>query len=239
MIVIEIGNAKISVYTFPFIEVAIMKFLAILAFGLCLSPILGCQNTTVSQKETSSETTSEAKNIVRQIVEASCGECQFGMNGNGCDLAVRIDGDSYYVDGALLDDHGDAHGNDGMCNCVRMAMVTGEIKNGRFISTSFELLPFDGAQQKAAKKERLKKSRLGAAFGMTSEGLVIANLLDGSPAGEAGLKIDDRIIRLNGQPVADLDPEAIRAIFADAATVDFSITRDGEAVEISVQLLDK
>jgi hypothetical protein len=33
-----------------------------------------------------------------QIVEASCGQCQFGMEGHGCELAVRIDGKSYFVD---------------------------------------------------------------------------------------------------------------------------------------------
>jgi hypothetical protein len=32
-----------------------------------------------------------------QIVEASCGQCQFGMKENGCDLAVRIEGKSYFV----------------------------------------------------------------------------------------------------------------------------------------------
>jgi hypothetical protein len=25
-----------------------------------------------------------------QIVEVSCGECQFGMKGKGCDIAIRI-----------------------------------------------------------------------------------------------------------------------------------------------------
>jgi hypothetical protein len=34
-----------------------------------------------------------------QIVEASCGQCQFGMEGHGCELAVRIDGKPYFVDG--------------------------------------------------------------------------------------------------------------------------------------------
>jgi hypothetical protein len=36
-----------------------------------------------------------------QIVEASCGQCQFGMEGHGCELAVRIDGKPYFVDGTL------------------------------------------------------------------------------------------------------------------------------------------
>ena len=32
-------------------------------------------------------------------VEASCGECNFGLPGNNCDLAVKIDGKAYFVDG--------------------------------------------------------------------------------------------------------------------------------------------
>ena len=43
------------------------------------------------------------------IVETACGECQFGMKGKSCDLAVRIDGKSYFVDGTTIDEHGDAH----------------------------------------------------------------------------------------------------------------------------------
>jgi hypothetical protein len=53
-----------------------------------------------------------------QIVEASCGQCQFGMEGHGCELAVRIDGKPYFVDGTLSI-HGDAHANDGFCTAIR------------------------------------------------------------------------------------------------------------------------
>lgn len=74
------------------------------------------------------------------IVEASCGECQFGMKGKSCDLAVRIDGKSYFVDGTKIDQHGDAHGKDGFCNAVRKASVTGEIVGNRFKATSFALI---------------------------------------------------------------------------------------------------
>jgi len=76
-----------------------------------------------------------------KIVEVSCGLCQFGMKANGCDLAVRIDGKTYFVDGTKIDEHGDAHAEDGLCNMVRKAEVVGEIKNNRFVVTSFKLLP--------------------------------------------------------------------------------------------------
>ncbi len=79
-----------------------------------------------------------------QIVEASCGQCQFGMKGKGgCDLAVRIDGKTYFVDGTDINKHGDAHAADGFCSAIRKAEVTGEIKNGRFVATSFKLLPME------------------------------------------------------------------------------------------------
>jgi len=76
-----------------------------------------------------------------QIVEAACGQCQFGMKGHGCELAVRIDGKSYFVDGASLDSFGDAHAKDGFCAIIRKAEVTGKVVNNRFKANSFKLLP--------------------------------------------------------------------------------------------------
>ena len=76
-----------------------------------------------------------------QIVEAACGQCQFDMKGHGCDLAVRINGKSYFVDGTHIDQHGDAHAKDGFCAAVRKAEVIGEIVDNRFKVTYFKLLP--------------------------------------------------------------------------------------------------
>lgn len=76
-----------------------------------------------------------------QIVEASCGQCQFHMAGKGCDLAVRINGKSYFVDGTSIDDHGDAHAKDGFCEAISKAKVQDEIVNNRFIVTYFRLIP--------------------------------------------------------------------------------------------------
>ena len=84
----------------------------------------------------------EKKNTQKpQIVEVSCGQCQFGMTAKGCDLAVRIDGKSYFVDGTKIDEHGDAHAKDGFCEAIRKAEVVGEIKDNRFVVSYFKLLP--------------------------------------------------------------------------------------------------
>jgi len=84
----------------------------------------------------------EKKEPKPQVVEVSCGQCKFGMTEKkGCDLAVRIDGKSYFVEGAKIDDHGDAHAHDGFCEAIRKAEVVGEIKDNRFVVTQFKLLP--------------------------------------------------------------------------------------------------
>ena len=78
---------------------------------------------------------------INQVVDAACGQCQFGITGKaGCDLAVRIDGESYFVDGTTIHDHGDAHADDGFCQAIRQVEVKGEIIDGRFKAESFTLV---------------------------------------------------------------------------------------------------
>jgi hypothetical protein len=110
-----------------------MKALFILAFFSFFILNAGAQNTgsTISQPDLT-------KKIEK--VEASCGECQFKMEGKGCHLAVRIDGKSYFVDGTSLDDHGDAHAKDGFCEAIKKAEVQGEIVDNRFKVTYFKLV---------------------------------------------------------------------------------------------------
>lgn len=102
------------------------KIIPIIAFLFCVT--LQAQDKKTEQKP--------------QVVEVSCGQCQFGMQSKkGCDLAVRIDGKTYFVDGTKLDDHGDAHAEDGFCNAIRKAEVVGEIKDDKFVVSYFKLLP--------------------------------------------------------------------------------------------------
>ncbi len=76
-----------------------------------------------------------------QTVEVSCGECKFHLKGTSCDLAVRIKGKAYFIDGADIDSFGDAHGKMGFCNAIRKAEVQGEIVNNRFKVSYIKLLP--------------------------------------------------------------------------------------------------
>lgn len=79
-----------------------------------------------------------AKKIL--LAEVSCGQCQFGLPGMDCSLAVRIDGHAYFVKGANIDSYGDAHANDGFCKAIRKAEVQGELINNQFNLSYFKLL---------------------------------------------------------------------------------------------------
>lgn len=77
------------------------------------------------------------------IVEASCGQCNFQLEGDGCNLAIRTEGHAHFVEGTGIDDHGDAHAQDGFCETVRHAKVRGRLKKDRFHARYFELIPED------------------------------------------------------------------------------------------------
>jgi hypothetical protein len=81
------------------------------------------------------------------VVDASCGQCNFGLKGKGCDLAVRLEGKAYFVKGTNINDHGDAHDENGFCNKVRKAEVQGELVKNQFVVTYFKLLPVNGEKK--------------------------------------------------------------------------------------------
>jgi len=80
--------------------------------------------------------------VTTLVADVGCGQCQLGLKGKpGCDLAIRIDGKSYFVDGVKMNDLGDPHEADGLCSVVHPAKVTGELKDGRFAASSVKLQP--------------------------------------------------------------------------------------------------
>lgn len=72
-------------------------------------------------------------------VEASCGTCQFKMEGKGCNLAIKFQNKYYYVEGTDIDDHGDAHEKEGFCNAIKKARVQGQVVGDKFLVTWFAL----------------------------------------------------------------------------------------------------
>ena len=74
--------------------------------------------------------------------KAGCATCIFHMKGvEGCKLAIAIEGRHYLVQGSDIDDHGDAHAPDGMCNTTRRAKVKGRISGDRFVAEELRVLP--------------------------------------------------------------------------------------------------
>lgn len=89
-----------------------------------------------------------------QIVETACGKCKLSLQGKSCELAIRINGKAYYVDGADIDSFGDAHAKDGFCNTIRKAEVQGEIVDNRFKATYFKLIESRGKKETKSNSSR-------------------------------------------------------------------------------------
>ena len=100
-------------------------------FGACALILVSCG------------TMKQGKEPIVGVYDVSCALCNFDMTGDECDLAIKIDEKYYYVEGSSLQDHGNEHASDGMCNVVRKADVKGKIKHGVFVAESFELLPYE------------------------------------------------------------------------------------------------
>ena len=105
-----------------------------------IASFLGCRGSADTGSEGSASLA-----LTNQVVEISCGQCQFEMEGSGCDLAIRHEGQCYFVAGSNIDDHGDAHAEDGLCNCVRSAKVTGKVVEDKFVADQIDLINADAA----------------------------------------------------------------------------------------------
>jgi hypothetical protein len=99
-------------------------------------------------KQTKTSVPDKNKEVL--IVEASCGQCKLSLPGKSCDLAIRLNGKSYFVDGTNINDHGDAHADDGFCNSIRKAEVQGTIVNKRFKSKLFQTSSGNTSKKKPA-----------------------------------------------------------------------------------------
>ncbi|MEI2758101.1 MAG: DUF6370 family protein [Bacteroidia bacterium] len=116
-----------------------------------LSFLLGMLSLNVQAQVASKLASKPDTEKVLMTVEASCGECKFDLPGNDCDLAVRINGTAYYVDGVSIFEFGHPHDANGFCVAIRKAEVQGEVVNNRFKATYFKLL--DAGEQTDSNKK--------------------------------------------------------------------------------------
>jgi len=105
----------------------------VLFVGACPSPHAG------------REPTAETVGVQRgRIMAVGCATCILKMEGvTGCKLAVSSNGKPYLVSGIGIDDLGDAHAADGLCNAERKGMVEGRVEGDRFIATRIDLSPLE------------------------------------------------------------------------------------------------
>ena len=109
--------------------------------------LAGCGGCQINNKVEKNEKTSAFINkvpygnsIVEGFVVASCNKCNFGkMRDKKCSMGIKIDKNVYNVVGHD-GNHDDAHNNDGICNALRVAYVSGNIKKNTFYADNFELI---------------------------------------------------------------------------------------------------
>ena len=95
----------------------------------------------VLKKTNSLVTTIPESGNIEGFAIASCGMCNFGYKeSKGCSLTIKIGDTVYPVEGTSLHKHGDPHSKEGMCSAIRVAYVSGKVKNNKFYSNFFTLI---------------------------------------------------------------------------------------------------
>ena len=119
-----------------------MKTTLTLLIALTISlGTLGCKKETPSEITPSSETTTTEATVVADgaftgTVEVACGSCIYGIkDAAGCPMAAKVNGTEL-----LVENTGISAMKTGLCSASQQATVTGDIKDGKLMATSFELI---------------------------------------------------------------------------------------------------
>jgi hypothetical protein len=95
----------------------------------------------ISEKSNSLVTTIPESGEIEGFAIASCGMCNFDYKGSkGCSLTIKIGDTIYPVEGTNIHKHGDPHSEEGMCSAIRVAYISGKIKDNKLYSDSFTLI---------------------------------------------------------------------------------------------------
>lgn len=82
------------------------------------------------------------KKITNQVVDSGCRMCIYKQKSDkGCAMAVNINNKIYTVEGIDKKEFGPMHSDNGYCKVHKKALVSGQIKRGKFYATSFKYVP--------------------------------------------------------------------------------------------------
>ena len=108
--------------------------------------IAGCGKCQINNKNDATKKTSALVTIVppngeiQGFVIASCNKCNLGKSTDKkCSMGIRVNDKVYAVEG---DSHNkkESHKEDGICNALRVAYVSGKIKGNKFQANDFALI---------------------------------------------------------------------------------------------------
>ena len=122
------------------LSLLILIFVSSFVFASCGS----CQvqaKSAILKKSNSLVTTIPESGNIEGFAIASCGMCNFGYKkSKGCSLTIKIGDTVYPVEGTNIHNHGDPHSEEGMCSSIRVAYISGKIKDNKLYSDSFTLI---------------------------------------------------------------------------------------------------
>jgi len=75
---------------------------------------------------------------------------------------------------------------------------------------------------------------IGVLLAASPDALVVDGVVPGGAAEADGLRAGDRIVAVNGTPLAEVAPDSLRTVFGTPEPVHLTVERDGETVELIV-----
>lgn len=120
-----------------------MKTLRILITSMIIGGLFACgegrdkKNSTQDSVEVTSKVEQVKETVTdEQMAEVGCANCQFEMECDECKLAVKIEDETYLVEGVGFD----AFAQDDLCSMVKNAKVAGKIEKKIFKASKIELI---------------------------------------------------------------------------------------------------
>ena len=119
-----------------------MKILKYLILGFLFVGLIACSGN--EEKEDTETTTDEETAVVEevkeeateQLAEIGCALCQMGLDCESCQLAVKIEDKTYFVEGFEMD----AEAEHELCSVIKKAKVKGQVAENRFKAENIEFI---------------------------------------------------------------------------------------------------